>query len=364
MANQKDLYAVLGVAKAATADEIKKAYRKLARKHHPDLNPGNKQAEERFKQISVAHDVLTDPQKRKLYDEFGFDGLQPGFEPARAREYRRWAESGHGFSFRPEAGAGAGAESFGFGFDPGGGRRRAAGEEERTFADIISEMFGAGGAGAADEVRREAKGQDLEYPIEVDLLDALRGTQTAVSVRRPAPCPQCGGSGRQGLRACTRCAGTGTVEQRERLTVKIPPGVRDGARVRVKGKGGVGRGGAPPGDLYIIVKLRPHPFIQREGDDLTIEVPVTVGEAMLGATIAVPTPQGRVQLKVPQGSQSGQRLRLRGRGARPPGSDKSGDLYVRLMVQVPTNGGGEGLKEAVEALEGAYREDPRAHLAF
>jgi molecular chaperone DnaJ len=356
MANQKDLYAVLGVAKGATDEEIKKAYRKLARKHHPDLNPGNKQAEERFKQISVAHDVLTDSQKRKLYDEFGFEGLQPGFEPARAREYRRWAESGHGFSFR-RGSEGAGFEGFGDASE-GRGRRRRASEDERTFSDILSEMFGGG------EPQREAGGGDIEHEIEVDFLDALRGTQTAVSVRRPAPCAQCGGSGRQALRACTACAGTGTVEQRERLTVKIPAGVGDGARVRVRGKGGVGRLGRAPGDLYFVVKVRPHPHIQREGKDLTIEVPVTVGEAMLGATVGVPTPDGRVQLKIPKGSQSGQRLRLRGRGVRDPKGGAPGDLYVRLMVQVPKDGSTEQLKEAVETLERAYGTDPRAHLAF
>jgi len=359
MANQKDLYAVLGVDKKATPDEIKKAYRKLARKHHPDLNPGNKQAEERFKQISVAHDVLTDPQKRKVYDEFGFEGLQSGFDPARAREYRRWADSGHGFSFR--RGAEGGFEGFGgFENDPRGRRRRT--EEDRSFADILSEMFG--GAGAA-ETHPPAGGGDVEYQIEVDFLDALRGTQTSVSVRRPAPCPQCNGTGRQGMRACTNCAGTGTVEQRERLTVKIPAGVADGARVRVRGKGGVGRGGAAPGDLYFIVKVRPHPLISREGNDLTIEVPVTVGEAMLGATVSVPTPDGRVQLKVPKGSQSGQRLRLRGKGVPDPKGGARGDLYVRLMVQVPKDGTADTrLKDAVATLESAYGEDPRAHLTF
>jgi molecular chaperone DnaJ len=354
MANQKDLYAALGVGKSATAEEIKKAYRRLARRYHPDLNAGNKQAEERFKEISVAHDVLTNPEKRKLYDEFGFEGLQPGFDAARAREYRRWAESGHGFSFRPGAG---GFEGYGFG--GGRGARRQA-EEERGFADLLNEMFGGlggGGAGAAE------RGGDVEHPIEVDFMDALRGTQTEVSVRRPAPCPQCGGTGRQGLRACTRCAGTGSVEQRERLTVKIPAGVGDGARVRVRGKGGVGRGGAA-GDLYFRIKVRSHPHMTRQGNDLIIEVPVTVGEAMLGASIEVPTPAGRVQLKVPKGSQSGQRLRLRGRGVRDPKGGAAGDLFVRLMVQVPKNGATERVKEAVEAIEGAYDENPRAHLTL
>src|SRR5206468_2483267 len=228
---ERDLYAVLGVERNASAEEIKKAYRRLARKHHPDLNPGDKQAEERFKEISVAHDVLTDPSKRKLYDEFGLEGLQAGFDPARAREYRRWAESGHGFSFR----GGSPFEGFGFsGFE--GRRRRREAEEERGFADVIEELFGAGA----------------------------------------------------------------------------------GARARVRGKGGVGRGGAAAGDLYFVVRVRPHPFLQRDGKDLTIEVPITVGEAIRGATIAVPTPDGKVRLKVPRGSQSGQRLRLSGRGVRDP----------------------------------------------
>ena len=356
---KRDYYEVLGVGKAATEDEIKKAYRKLAREYHPDKNPGDKQAEERFKEISVAHDVLTDPSKRKLYDEFGLEGLQAGFDPARAREYKRWSESGHGFSFRREGPL----EGFGFGGSGGRSRRRAAEEEdeERSFADIIEQLFGAGAATGATP--RTTRGGDLEHPIEVDFLDALRGTKTAVTVRRPAPCAQCRGSGRQGMRACTRCGGTGTVEQREQLTVKIPAGVGDGTRVRVKGKGGVGRGGAAAGDLYFIVKVRPHPLLRRDGKDLTIEVPITVGEAIRGATIAVPTPDGTVRLKVPRGSQSGQRLRLSGRGVPDPKGGAPGDLYVRLMVQVPADGAADRLKDAVEALEGAYAENPRAHLA-
>ena len=360
MAKEKDLYAVLGVSRDASTDDIKKAYRKLARKFHPDLNPNNKQAEDRFKEISVAQDVLVDTAKRKLYDEFGADSLQSGVNPDRAREYKRWADSGGGFSFRGgEAGGDSGFENFEFGGGTGRRRRGQTSDDARGFADILNEMFGGGASAAAPP----EGGNDIEATVEVDFLDALRGTQTQVSVRRPVACPECNGTGRKGRRACTNCGGTGAVEQRERLTVKIPAGVGDGARVRVRGKGGVGRGGQP-GDLYFIVKVRPHPLIQRDGQDLTIEVPITVGEAIQGGTISVPTPDGRVQLKVPKGSQSGQRLRLSGRGVRDPKGGERGDLYVRLMVQVPKNGSSERLKDAVAALESAYGEDPRAHLAF
>ena len=360
MPNEKDLYAVLGVSKTASVDDIKKAYRKLARKYHPDLNPNNKQAEERFKEISVAQDVLTDSEKRKIYDEFGLAGLQAGFDPNQAREYQRWAGSGgaRGATFR--------------GTDRGGGfdfrdfesatRRRGGRTQERGFADIIEELFGRASMGQEAAEEPAAGGGDIEYPIEVDLLDALRGIQTSVSVRRPSPCPQCHGTGRQGLRACTRCTGTGIIEERETLKVRIPPGIADGARVRVRGKGGVGLDGAP-GDLYFRVKIRPHPAIQRDGNDLTIEVPVTVGEAMLGATIDVPTPpKGRVQMKVPPRSQSGQRLRLKGRGVVDPKTKAAGDLYVRLAVHVPNDGVSERVREAVEVLEEAYTTNPRANL--
>jgi DnaJ-class molecular chaperone len=359
MANEKDLYAVLGVSRKATVDEIKKAYRKLARKHHPDLNPGNKQAEERFKEISVAQDVLTDPEKRKVYDEFGLAGLQAGFDPNQAREYQRWAGGGgRGTTFRT-----TGEGGFDFrDFESTARRRGGARAQERSFTDIIEELFGRASMGQESSEAPAAGGGDIEYPIEVDFLDALRGIQTSVSVRRPVPCPQCHGTGRQGLRACQRCTGTGTIEEREVLKVKIPPGIADGARVRVRGKGGVGLDGAP-GDLYFLVKIRPHPLIQRDGNDLTIEVPVTVGEAMLGATIDVPTPpKGRVQMKVPPKSQSGQRLRLKGRGVVDPKTKAAGDIYVRLVVHVPKDGTSERVREAVEVLEEAYPENPRAHL--
>ncbi len=360
MAKDKDLYAILGLAKGASADEVRKAYRKLARKHHPDLNPGDKQAEERFKDLSLANDVLSDDTKRALYDEFGMEGLNAGFDPVRAREYKRWAESGHGFSFRP-GDAGEGGFEFGFEFPRGSRRRRGARDDERGFADILNEMFGGA---AGEEGAPHRAGQDLEHPIEIDLLDALRGTKTAVTVRRPGPCATCKGTGRVGRRACTTCGGTGVVETRERLSVKIPAGVGDGSRVRVAGKGGAGPNGGTPGDLYFVVRVRPHPRIQRDGKDLTIEVPITVSEAIRGATITVPTLQGRVQLKVAPGSQSGQRLRLRGRGAPDPKGGEPGDLYVRLMVQVPRAADPGDLAAALDALDRAYGEDPRADLSL
>src|SRR5215468_1216346 len=356
MAQERDLYAILGLSKGASADEVRKAYRKLARKFHPDLNPGDKQAEERFKDLSLANDVLSDEKKRALYDEFGMEGLQAGFDPSRAREYKRWAESGHGFSFRRGAGGGDAGSEFDFG-PFGGGRRR--GGDDRGFADILNEMFG----GAAEEAP-SPNGQDIEYPIEVDLLDALRGTRTSVTVRRPTPCETCKGTGRVGRRACTTCGGTGTVETRERLSVKIPAGVGDGSRVRVAGKGGAGHNGGKAGDLYFVVHVRPHPLLRREGQDLIMEVPITATEAIRGATITVPTLTGRVQLKVAPGSQSGQRLRLRGRGAPDPKGGEPGDLYVRLMVQVPRGADAEKLSDALVALERAYGEDPRARLSL
>jgi molecular chaperone DnaJ len=348
MAKAKDLYSTLGVDRKASADDVRKAYRKLARKHHPDVNPNDKQAEERFKDISHAYDVLGDPAQRKLYDEFGEEGLQQGFDPGRAREYKQWTESGHGFAFGQDGEA----------FDLGGGFRVRRGEG--GFADILGEMFGGGARASAAPMA----GEDIEHPLEVGLLDALRGVQTSVSIRRPETCPTCKGSGRVGRKACTTCGGTGTVEKRERLQVKIPAGVADGARVRVSGKGGPGRAGGQTGDLYFRVKIRPHPLIQRDGKDLTIEVPVTVSEAVLGASITVPTPQGAIKMKVPPGSQGGQRLRVPGRGAPDPKGGPAGDLYVRLIVQVPTKGEPDELRSALAALDKAYAGDPRAELAL
>jgi molecular chaperone DnaJ len=385
MATARDLYADLGVKRAASAEEIKKAYRKLARKHHPDVNPGNREAEEKFKRISFAYDALSDSAKRKAYDEFGMDGLQSGFDADRAREFKR-AQQAYGGGFGRGGGNAEEYESFG-----GGGGRYS------SFEDIFGDLFGGGRGEAGGRVPAQ-RGPDLESTLEVDLLSAIRGTTATISLTKPVECPtchgagvegegttcpdcngtgqtkvgsgplsfnrrcpRCGGSGRINQHACSRCNGAGRIDKVERLNVKIPAGVDDGSRIRLAGKGGAGVGGAPPGDLYIVTRVRPHPLLERRGLDLYLQVPVTVGEAMQGASIDVPTPDGTVKLKVPPGSQSGTKLRLRGKGVPEMKGSKRGDLYVVLMVQVPTDGA-EKVREAVTVLEDSYARNPRADL--
>ncbi|MCC6766237.1 MAG: molecular chaperone DnaJ [Deltaproteobacteria bacterium] len=364
----RDLYGELGVKRSATADEIKKAYRKLARKHHPDVNPGNREAEERFKRISFAHDVLSDAEKRKVYDEFGEEGLQSGFDADRAREFKRAQGSGGG----------------GFG-GKGGGARYS------SFEDIFGDIFGGGRGAALAE-----QGADVETTLDIDLLDAIRGTTATVQLAKPGECAVCRGTGGQGPgttcpdcrgrgqvkmgggpmsfgRRCERCGGSGRIpsepcpacrgrgitEKLEKLNVKIPAGVADGSRIRLAGKGGAGRGGAPPGDLYIVARVRSHPRLERRDRDLYLQVPVTIGEAMHGATIDVPTPDATVKLKIPPGSQSGSKLRLRGKGVPAMKGGERGDLYVVLQVHVPPDGD-ERTREAVRALEASYQGSPRA----
>jgi len=374
---ETDLYRALGVERSASADDIKKTYRKLARRYHPDVNPGNKQAEERFKEISQAYDILSDPEKRKLYDEFGMQGMQAGFDPNRARAYSEWASA--------QRGAGSGAEQF----DAGGGFGRYG-----NFEDLFGDIFGGGARGGAQ------RGADLESTLEIGLLDAIRGVSTQIALERPEvcptchgsgaepgsetacpecqgkgrvqmgkgpvsfarTCPRCGGSGRISTRPCQTCGGRGQTVNRERLTVHIPAGVDSGSRVRVAGKGAPGQHGGPAGDLYIVVQVRPHPLLERRGNDLYFNLPVTVGEAALGATVATPTPDGEVRLKVPPGSQSGRLLRIRGRGVPALKGGARGDLYARLMVQVPNDG--ERLRDAIGAIERGYSGDVRGGLRF
>ena len=375
---EKDLYAVLGVSRTASADEIKKAYRKLARAHHPDVNPGNKAAEERFKALSEAHDILGDAEKRKLYDEFGMAGAQSGFDPEQARAYREQANEWQ----RRASSGGSGEQGFG-GYS--------------SFEDIFGDIFrGAGGAGGAAP---EMRGGDAESEMTIDLLDAVRGLATELTIQRQELCPTCDGSGgdpasastcpecqgkgtiRMGKgpmslsRTCPRCGGAGKVTTRpcptcngsgrrvtsERLSVRIPPGVDTGSRVRIAGKGSPGYGGAPAGDLYIRVTVRPHPLLERRGDDLHMDLPVKISEAMLGATIEVPTPDGPVRVKVPARSQSGRQLRVKGKGVPALRGGQRGDLYLRLRVDVPDRES-SAADDAARALDDAYSSSPREGL--
>ena len=373
---KKDLYETLGVNRTATVDDIKKVYRKLARKYHPDMNPGKKEAEERFKEISLAHDVLTDTEKRKIYDEFGEEGLQPGFNPERARTYRQW--------------------SSGSGFDVGGRGASGGGRSTFSFEDVFGDLFGGRQQGAS----RSEPGEDLEYALELDLLDAVRGTSQTISIQRPVPCPacrgrggqkngapttcpecggqgqvrvgpgpvslmrtcaRCGGAGRLKVGGCSRCGGSGRIANPERLAARIPPGVDEGSRIRLAGKGAARTPGGPVGDLYLVVHIRPHAQLERKGKDLFLDVPITVGEALSGATITVPTLSGEVKLKIPPGSQSGQKLRLKGKGVLDAKGQPEGDLYVKLLIQIPGESS-ERARRAIDLLETCYDENPRKHL--
>ena len=366
----RDLYEVLGVSRGATDDEIKKAYRKLARKHHPDTNPDDPKAEERFKEISAAHDTLSDPDKRKAYDQFGASGgmgSQGGFDPSAFSDF----------------------------------------SQERGFdiSDLFGDLFGrrrGGGAGAGGRGRPQPRrGVDLETRVTLSFDDALRGARVTVPVDKDvncsdcsgtgaAPgtarstCPDCGGTGErqvnQGFFAiaepcfrcggqgtivetpCGTCRGTGTTRRTKRYTVKIPAGISDGARIRVRGKGLDGEHGGPPGDLWVVVQVLPSDRFARRGKDVIIDVPVTFPEAALGAEIDVPTPLGdKVRVKVPAGSTDGKMLRVRGMGS-PSENGDDGSLIVRLKLIVPDSLSTQQTEalEKFAALDGG--NDPRAGL--
>ena len=367
---EKDFYKVLGVSETASADEIKRAYRKLARKHHPDANAGDKTAEERFKEVSEAADVLSDPKKREEYDNV-----------------RRMAASG----FRGFGGGAGGPGGFG-----GGVRFQDA---EFDLGDLFGGAFGdifGGGRGRGGPRR----GEDLETEARLSFEDAVEGATVPVRLTRNAPCatcggsgaepgtsvetcPQCGGAGtvgeNQGLfsfvRACPRCGGagrivthpcktcrgSGTQRKREEIKVRIPAGVRDGARIRVRGRGQAGGAGGQPGDLYVVVRVAPHQTFGRSGDDLTLELPVTITEAALGAQVKAPTLEEPVTLKIPAGTQPGQVLRVRGRGAPRARGSGRGDLLVTIKVVVPKKVSREE-RELLEQLGDKLRASPRSHL--
>lgn len=319
-----DLYATLGVPKGADADAIKKAYRKLAAQLHPDKNPGNKKLEDRFKQVNHAYDVLGDEKKRKLYDEFGEEGLREGFDPARVRAYREW-------SARQARGGGGGGGYPGQTVDledlfQGGGGGAAAG----GFGDLFGDLIGR------SRRRAPAKGRDLESEITIDFASSLRGATLELHPNGSTAAP---------------------------VTVRIPPGAAEGSRVRIAGQGAPSSTGGPRGDLVLTIHVTAHPHFRREGDDLHLDLPVTIAEAYHGAKVKVPTVDGSVAMKVPEHTQSGSVVRLRGKGVARRGREP-GDLYVHFLVQIPSGGGGSGAEVAklVDELAAHQSGDPRADI--
>jgi len=308
---KRDLYGLLGTERDADADAIRKAYRHLARQLHPDVNPGDSEAEARFKTVSEAYAVLSDEAKRRNYDEFGEVSLEAGFDADRARQAR---------------------EAFGQRFG-GDGSFQARGPEGFHFGgveDLFSDLFSRRGWQDAPGMRR---GRDLEAELELDFLDAARGGEHRLSFGRPTA--------------------DGAVRQ-QTVTVRIPPGVSAGGRIRLPGRGGEGSSGGADGDLYARIRIRPHPFFRREGRDLHLDLPVTFGEATLGAKVPVPTLDGRVTLTIPPGTDSGTKLRLRGKGVPSPSGGSAGDLIATVQIRVPR----DLPPEAVEKLEELAKHEP------
>jgi molecular chaperone DnaJ len=351
----KDFYETLGVAKGAEQDEIKKAYRRLARELHPDRNPGDKEAEEKFKQVQEAYSVLSDPEKRKQYD--------------------------------------AGPSMFGgggFRFDPSNFREGGFG----SFGDILSDLFGRGGP------QQRQRGHDLEAEVRLSFDQAVAGTQVSISVPKEETCRTCGGSGAkpgtsprtcprchgrgiesegQGMfsisqpcsqcggrgtvidEPCETCGGAGTTRQMKRYRVKVPAGVKDGSRIRLAGKGEAGIGGGPPGDLYVVTRVSSSPIFTRKGDHLEVEVPISIVEAVQGGTVEVPTLDGTKRIRVPAGTQDGAVQRLRGEGPPKPSGRGRGDIHYRFRIAIPKSLT-EEQKEAIQKLAESMNGDPRAEL--
>jgi molecular chaperone DnaJ len=388
-ASKKDYYEILGVERGANGDDIRKAYRRMARKYHPDLNPGDKAAEERFKNVQEAYDVLNDEKKRKIYDQYGFysDNIPPnGTGPGGAGAH---------------PGGGMGFEGFDFSDFVRNSGNRGAGptvDEEAAgggFRNIFEQLFGGRGRGGA--AAQPERGADLEYGLNVDFWQAIRGTQVRLNISRQETCPTCNGTGSSGtsVAVCPECDGTGTITQtagamkfnltcqrcggtgrlkntcptcrgegrvtrQDTVEVRIPQGVATGTRLRVPGKGNAVAAGGPAGDLYITVRVEEHPFFKRDGDNIEIEVPLTVTEAGLGAKIEVPTIDGRALLKIPQGTQNGQKFRLREKGVFNARKNSRGDEIVEVVLRAPDvhdERTRELLRELAQVQKGDVRQD-------
>jgi DnaJ-class molecular chaperone len=306
----KDYYQILGVNRDASEKEIKQAYRRLARKYHPDINPGDKSAEAKFKEINAAHEVLSNPEKRKKYDQFGDQWEYANqFAKSGGQERVRWDfdRGGTGFEYG----------------DPG------------SFGDILSSLFGDSGMGSRTG-RGPRRGQDVESPIEVTLEEAYHGSTRLMQLQTQEPCTACGGTGAVGNRVCTMCNGTGGKITPRRLEVKIPAGVKDGSRIRMAREGGAGLAGGNKGDLYLLVKVLPHKIFERRGDDLYSEVSVPLATAILGGEVRLPTLNGGISLKIPPETQNGKVFRLAGKGMPQLNNNRHGNMLAKVKVVLPT----------------------------
>jgi len=314
----KDYYQILGVSRNASEKEIKQAYRRLARKHHPDLNPGDKSAEAKFKEINAAYEVLSNPEKRKKYDQFGEQWeYAEQFAKSGGQERVRWD-------------FGRGGTTFEYGDLSG-------------FGDIFSSLFGDSGKGSRMR-RGPRRGQDIESPIEVTLEEAYHGSTRVIQLQAEEPCTACGGTGRVGNRLCTMCNGAGGKVIPKRLEVKMPAGVRDGSRIRIAGEGVSGRAGGKKGDLYLVAKVLPHKLFERKGDDLYTEVSVPLATVMLGGEVGLPTLNGNLSLKIPPETQNGRVFRMAGKGMPQLSNSKYGNMFAKVKVVLPTNLTGEEKK--------------------
>jgi molecular chaperone DnaJ len=367
---EKDYYKILGVDRKATLSEIKKAYRKLARKYHPDLNPGDKTAEAKFKEIQEAYSVLSDPRKKGQYDQFGFVGDVPHGGP----RYQTYTSGFEGFDF----------SNFG----------------TSSFSDFFENIFGTTAQQKA--YPRAERGEDLHYTMRVGFMDAVNGVKTRIKLTRmvtcptcggtgymqksgqqvcPAcggsgrstiqrgamrfsgTCPSCGGTGRIPGQECTMCYGQGLIQKIELISVRIPAGVNTGSKVRIPGKGNAGRGAGPSGDLFITIEADTHPLFKREGSNIYVKIPITVPEATLGAKIEVPTLFGQTTIKVPPGTRSGQKFRIKAKGVPLPGKKVKGDQFVEVTI-VPPPFNDERTRELMRELEKISPQNPREKMGF